>query len=200
MKLTGIILTIPLSILIIYGSEFYSLWVPSQDARLLQVLSILTCFGLIFTSGIQCLHNIFTVVNKLKLNSILLLLSGVLSAGIVFILLKTTDLGILAIAGVSSFVNLARNMIYTVPFTAKYIGFKWNTFFPEVISSVISVIVLTMVGIIIKQFVVVNSWIMLIIAAGITAILGLIINMFIVLSREERNFLLKLFKKKLKIA
>lgn len=199
MKLTGIILTIPLSILIIYGSEFYSLWVPSQDARLLQVLSILTCFGLIFTSGIQCLHNIFTVVNKLKLNSILLLLSGVLSAGIVFILLKTTDLGILAIAGVSSFVNLARNMIYTVPFTAKYIGFKWNTFFPEVISSVISVIVLTMVGIIIKQFVVVNSWIMLIIAAGITGVLGLIINMYIVLNKEERLYLLELFKKRINL-
>ena len=114
--------------------------------------------------------------------------------------MKTTNLGVFAIAGVSSFVNLARNMIYTVPFTAKYIGLKWNTFFPEVLSSVTSVIVLVLVGTTIKQVVTVNSWIMLIIAAGITAILGLIINMFIVLSREERNFLLKLFKKKLKIA
>ena len=78
--------------------------------------------------------------------------------------------------------------------------FRWNTFFPDVLSSVTSVIILVLVGTTIKQFIIVNSWIMLIIAAGITAILGLIINMFIVLSREERNFLLKLFKKKLKIA
>ena len=81
-----------------------------------------------------------------------------------------------------------------------YIGFRWNTFFPEVLSSVTSVIILVLVGTTIKQFIIVNSWIMLIIAAGITAILGLIINMFIVLNKEERNFLLKLFKKKLKIA
>ena len=42
MKLTGVLLTIPFSILIIYGKEFYSLWVPSQDASVLQILSILT--------------------------------------------------------------------------------------------------------------------------------------------------------------
>lgn len=200
MRLTGVLLTIPLAILIIYGSEFYSLWVPSQDAKLLQILSILTCCGLIFTSGIQCLFNVFTVVNKLKLNSLLVLLSGAVSTLIVFILMKTTNLGVFAIAGVSSFVNLIRNMIYTVPFTAKYLGFKWNTFFPEVLSSIISVIVLTLVGYIIKQFVVVDSWVLLIIACGVTSIIGLIINMFIVLNKDERIYLLGIVKRKVKMA
>lgn len=200
MKLTGVLLTIPLSILIIYGREFYQLWVPSQDAKLLQILSILTCFGLIFTSGIQCLHNVFTVVNKLKINSILLLFSGIISTTIVFILLKTTNLGVFAVAAVSSFVNLSRNMIYTVPFASRYLGFKWNTFFPEVLSSVISVIVLTLVGYIIKQFIVVDSWILLILACGITAIIGLVINMFIVLSNDERKYLLGMIKRRVRIA
>ena len=200
MKLTGVLLTIPLSILIIYGSEFYSLWVPSQDAKVLQMLSVLTCFGLIFTSGIQCLFNVFTVVNKLKLNSILVLLSGAVSTLIVFVLMKTTNLGVFAIAGVSSLVNLIRNMVYTVPFTAKYLGLKWNTFFPEVLFSAISVIVLTIVGFIIKEFIIVDSWFMLIIAAVITSIIGLGINMFIVLNASERNQLMSVFKKKVKLA
>lgn len=199
MKLTGILLTIPLSILIIYGSEFYSLWVPSQDAKLLQILSVLTCVGFIFTSGIQCLFNVFTVVNKLKLNSILTLLSGAVSTLIVFILINTTNLGVFAIAGVSSFVSLIRNMLYTVPFSAKYLGLKWNTFFPEVLSSVISVIVLTIVGFIIKGFIIADSWFMLIIVAGITSILGLGINMFIVLNKNERQYLLFIIKNKIKI-
>ena len=200
MKLTGVLLTIPFSILIIYGKEFYSLWVPSQDASVLQILSILTCGGLIFTSGIQCLFNVFTVVNKLKLNSILVLLSGAVSTLIVFILMKTTNLGVFAIAGVSSVVNLVCNMVYTVPFTAKYLGLKWNTFFPEVFSSAISVIVLTIVGFTIKRFIIANSWFMLIIAVGITSLLGLAINMFIVLNKDERNQLIGIFKKKLKLA
>lgn len=200
MKLTGVLLTIPLAILIVYGREFYHLWVPSQDARILQILSVLTCFGLIFTSGIQCLFNVFTVVNKLKINSILLLLSGLISTIIVFILLNTTNLGVFAVAGVSSFVNLARNIIYIVPFAAKYLGFKWNTFFPEVLSSVVSVIVLTIVAYIIKQFIVADSWILLILVCAITAIIGLVINMFIVLNNDERKYLLGMIKRKIRTA
>lgn len=200
MKLTGVLLTIPLVMLIIYGREFYSLWVPSQDAKVLQILSVLTCFGLVFTSGIQCLYNVFTVVNKLKINSILVLLSGVVSTLIVFILIRTTNLGVFAIASVSSFVNLARNMIYTVPFASKYLGVKWNTFFPEVLASIKSVIILSLVGYLVKQIVIADSWIMLIISVAITSSIGLITNMFIVLNREERKYLIGLlinrFKRK----
>ena len=41
---------------------------------------------------------------------------------------------------------------------------------------------------------------MLIIAVGITSLLGLAINMFIVLNKVERNQLIGIFKKKLKLA
>ena len=199
MKLTGVLLTIPLTILIIYGVEFYSIWVPSEDAKLLQSLSILTCFGLVFMSGSYCLFNVFTVVNKLKINAILLLLSGAFSTGIVLILMKTTKLGVFAIAGVSSCVNLVRNLLYTVPFAAKYLGFKWNTFFPEVLSSFISVLILSIIGTIIKHFIIVDSWISLIISAGITSIIGLPINLFVILNKSEREHLITIFKKRVRI-
>ena len=114
--------------------------------------------------------------------------------------MKTTNLGVFAIAGVSSSVNLVRNMIYTVPFTAKYLGLKWNTFFPEVFSSVVSIVVLVVIGIIIKRVVIVDSWIMLVISAGLTGGVGLIINVFIVLNKNEREYVLGLLKKKLNIA
>lgn len=189
MKLTGILLTIPLTILIVYGKEFYQLWVPNENSSILHILSVLTCFGLIFTSGTQCLYNIFTVTNKVKVNSLLLLSSGIVSSIIVFILLKTTNLGIFAIAAVSSFVNLFRNMIYTVPFTAKYIGLKWDTFFSEVLSSVKSVIILTIIGFVIKKFVMVDSWIMLILSCLLMGVIGLILNIIIVLNKHERKYL-----------
>ncbi|PRR76502.1 lipopolysaccharide biosynthesis protein [Clostridium thermopalmarium] len=198
MKLTGILLTIPLSILIIFGDSFYSLWVPNQDAQVLQILSILTCFGLIFTSGIQVLFNVFTVTNKLKWNSVLLLISGIVSTGIVFLLLKTTNLGVYAVAGTSSFINLIRNMLYTVPFCAKYLKLKWNTFFPEVMYSILSVIVLIFIGSFIDHLFIINSWWTLIIAACITSILGLAINMMIVLNKDERRHFINIFLKKIK--
>ncbi|MCR8746798.1 oligosaccharide flippase family protein [Romboutsia lituseburensis] len=199
MKLTGIILTIPLTILILYGKEFYQLWVPSENASILHILSVLTCFGLIFTSGTQCLYNIFTVTNKVKTNSLLLLSSGAISTVIVFILLNTTDLGVFAIAGVSSTINLIRNMIYTIPFTAKCLGLEWNTFFPEVFSSVLSVITLTIIGSTIKGFIIVDSWKILIISCLLMSMTGLIINMIIVLSKDERKYLIDKIINKVKL-
>lgn len=198
MKITGIILTIPLSILIVFGQEFYKLWVPSQDAQLLQILSILTCFGLIFTSGIQCLFNIFTVVNKLKFYSMLILVSGVVNAIVVFVLLKTTSLGIFAVAGVSSFINLARNMIYVVPFSAKYIKLKWNTFIPEVFFSVISVIISVLIGYGIRRLFFVDSWTMLALCAGVTAIPAFFVNIMLVLNRKEREYFFNIILRKIK--
>lgn len=189
MKLTGILITIPLSVLIVFGMDFYRLWVPAQDARVLQILSVLTCFGLIFTSGIQCLYNIFTVVNKLKLYSLMILLSGALNAIVVFLLLKTTNLGIYAVAGVSSFVNLARNMLFTVPFGAKYLNLKWNTFLPEVGTSVLSVVILVSVGFGIRYVIDINSWVSLFTSAALMAIAGLGVNLWIVLSSSERKYL-----------
>ena len=200
MKITGVLLTIPLSIMIIFGKEFYQLWVPSQDARILQVLSVLTCISLIFTSGIQCLYNIFTVVNKLKVYSMLILLSGVASTIVVFVLLKTTGLGIYAVAGVSSFVNLTRNVCFAVPFGAKYLKLKWHTFYPEVAYSALSVVLSVLIGYGVKQFFVIDSWFMLALEGGLTALLGFFVNIFIVLNKNERKHLLKILTKKIKKA
>ncbi|MDO4924989.1 MAG: lipopolysaccharide biosynthesis protein [Turicibacter sp.] len=198
MKISGVLLTIPLVILIVYGEEFYQLWLPSENAYILQILSVLTCFGLVFLSGIQPLFNVFTVTNKVKTNSLLLLLSGGISTLIVFILLKTTNLGVFAIAAVSTFINLVRNIVYTIPFTAKYLNLKWYVFFPEVLTSMISVIILSFVGIFIKQFIIIDSWIILIIICLTTSIIGLLLNMLIILNREERKQILYIFASKLK--
>lgn len=199
MKLTSIVMTIPIACVVVLGDRFFSLWVPSQDAQLLQILSILSILGYMFTSGTQILYNVFDTVNKVKQNSIAMITSGIISALVTFILVKFTDYGIFAVAGVSTFVNLARNMIFTVPMAAKYLGFKWYRFFPQVATTVISSLVLVGIGFFIKPVLPQGSWIMLILAATVLAILGLAINIGIVLNKSERKFLLDKIEAKLHI-
>ena len=100
-------------------------------------------------------------------------------------------------SGVSTFVNLARNMGFTVPITAKYLGFKWYQFFPQVATTVISSLVLIGIGFIIKPVLPQGSWITLILAAVVIGIIGLIINVGIVLNKSERAFLFNKIKNKL---
>ena len=86
MKLTSIVMTIPMACVVVLGDCFFALWVPSQDAQLLQILSILSILGYMFTSGTQILYNVFDTVNKVKQNSIAMITSGIISALITFIM------------------------------------------------------------------------------------------------------------------
>lgn len=188
-KIMEILVTVPLGIIIIFGFEFFTLWVPSLDAKVLQILSLLSCFFLVFTSGIQCLYNIFTVTNKLKFNSILTVASGVVSTGIVIILLKTTSLGIYAIAGVSSFVLLVKDLLLVVPYAAKCLDIKWTSFYREILYSIPCVLVSSGIGFLLRQIITIDSWLPLIAAVLITGVIGIILDVYIILNRNERKYI-----------
>lgn len=200
MKLTSIIMTIPIAIIVVLGKSFFSLWVPTQDASLLQILSILAILGYMFTSGTQILYNVFPTVNKVKQNSIAMIVTGIISVLLTILLIKTTDYGIYAVAGVSTFCNLARNMTFTIIATSKYLGFKCSIFYKQVFQTIFSSIVLIIVGYLLTANIVIDSWIAFIIAAIIIGSVGLAINVLIILNKEERKFLIDIIKKKLNIS
>ncbi len=200
MKLTSIILTIPIALVITLGDNFFALWVPTQDARLLQILSILSILGYMFTSGTQILYNVFSTVNKVKPNAIAMIIGGVASTCITLTLVAVTDLGIYAVAGVSTFCNLVRNMFFTLPATAKYLGYKWNKFYPQVIMTAISSIGLLVVYYFVAKLLPGQTWIELILSAAVLGIIGIIINVALILNKSERRFLFSKVDNKLHLS
>lgn len=198
MKLTSVIMTIPIAMVIVLGKEFFSLWVPTQDAQLLQILSVLSIYVYMFTSGIQILYNVFQTVNKVKANSIAMLITGIISIGITLYFIKYTDYGLFAVAGVSDTCNLVRNMLFTVPITAKYLGFKWNTFFKQVFQTIFTSLILVIVGFLIRRCFYINSWLMLCVVGVIIGIVFLGINIILILNKEDRKYIFNKIKNKLK--
>ena len=87
-KILGVFCSVTLSGLIVLGDIFFQLWVPEQNATLLHQLMILTVFGSAVNGVVNAIYNIFTVTNKLKFNSVLVILTGAVSTVLVFILLK----------------------------------------------------------------------------------------------------------------
>lgn len=199
MKLLGIIATIPVSILVSFGEEFYKLWVPNQNPKLLQILSIITVAKIIVNGSINSIYGVFTVTNKLKTNAMLLLFTGVINLAIIFILIQMTNLGIYAIAGVSTALSIIRNLAFTAPYGAKCLGLKWHTFFPEIIKGIAAFIVVTIIGMSINILFEVSSWQRFLALSAVTSVLGLIINIMVILNKFERNQIKLLIKQKLNI-
>lgn len=197
MKILGILIAVPISLLIVYGDIFYSLWVPTEDASLLQNLSVVSVITIAFSGSINTIYNIFTVTNKLKANAMWLIITGLINTLIVFLLLKTTTLGLYAIVGVSTIISILRNLLFTAPYGAKCLNVKWNMFYPEIFKSILSVIIGIIVALPFKVLLNVDSWLQLALIVIISALIGICLNILLILNKREREIFIRLIKNKL---
>lgn len=191
MKMTACIMTVPLVGIIAFGDRFYKLWVPSQDAQLLWVLSVLGLFGYVFTSGVQILYNVFAALNRVRVNALAVFISGLVSVVVTLLLIQTTNWGMFAVAGVSSTVNLIRNLCFMLPVTAKYLGCKWYSFYPQVLRSIFCVMVLLTIGLMVKAAIPNGGWVFFLLSVCIYALLGFVFNVYFLLSKYERMIIVK---------
>ncbi|WP_127836925.1 lipopolysaccharide biosynthesis protein [Clostridium prolinivorans] len=192
MKLLGMLACIPMSILFVYGDVFYKLWVPDQNALLLQMLSIISCFELVFALPQESLWNVFTATNKVKQSSIVLFFTSLLSiiitmSGIIFA--KNANQKLFIIAGTSTIVAVIRTLTFLPIYGAKCLNFKKTTFYPLIVRNTISVVIVTLISFFIKNKIIVNTWIRFFIICIITAIIGIFINIILILEKEERKIL-----------
>ncbi len=191
------LLSIPLAFLTVYGLEFYRLWLPKENARELYQLTILIIGTLYVSMSIQVLYHVFIITKKVKENSLVMLLSGVLTTSLVFILLKTTNWGIYAVAGVSTVIGLIRNLTFTPMYAAKSLGVKWYRFYSDIGLGFVSIGSIVILGMLSKQIIVIDSYFRLFLIGIPTGILAVILNYFIILTRNERVIIMDKVKQSL---
>ncbi len=187
-KLLGVFSGIPIAILVGFGRQFYQLWVPTQDAGLLHLLTVITCFNLIFALPLEPLYNIFTVRNKIKVSSIALICFSFASILTVFIglsFINGENAKIIYIASVGAFYNVVRLLTFLPIYGAKCLDFKATTFYPVIFKNVLSVAVLSGIAVALNFVIKIDSWILLMLGCLVVGIVGIITNILILFSREE---------------
>lgn len=195
-RLLLIIMGVPFSGFIIFGEIFFSLWMPNQDSSLLQTLSIISMISLVFILGTLPLWQVFVIVNKNKTNSFTVVAGGIINFTLTFVALQITDFGVFAVLGVSSLVSLLRNILFTVPFSAKYLGLEWYSFFPLISLTCVTLAVNLSLGFVLNHIFFISNWSGLIGVVCIFSLLSLFLNSFIIFNKNERENLIKSLAKK----
>lgn len=199
-KLLSLMMTVPLAGFIIFGTEFYHLWLPSKsmdEIQKIQILSILTLAPYILSAYIYTLTSIDTATNQLRRPVICSFIMSVVTVITEIILLKTTNLGLYAIAGASSFYWILKILIFN-PINAAYnLKIKWNTFYPPFIKAIMCLLIIMSIFYIGNTFMIINSWLNLIIIAIIFGIIGYIVNFIILLNKEEKEKVINIVKRKI---
>lgn len=179
-----------LSILIIYSEDFYKLWLPGQNARLLSILTILSLGTVLISCCIYSLFSVFSLTNKVKTNSVVMLASGVISITITYICLKTTDWGVYAIVGVSSGVGIIRNLFFTPWYAAHCLDLPWSFFYKRIMLNLSNVAIMLIIASLLKSMLPVKTWFDLFLNFMAAAMTGGVVSWFLVFSTVQRKVLL----------
>lgn len=194
MKINSVLVTVPAVGVMVMSGALYRLWVPSLDARLLQTLTVLAMLKYVFFSGATVLNNVFPTVNKVKYNSIAMIVMGLSSILTTLVLVHYTEYGIYAVAGVSSVMAIIKNFVFMLPVTAKLLGYKWYQFFPQVGTSVLCFSFTTVIALALGKVLPTDTWLHFFLTCALIGVLGLTVNMMIVLNKEERKLVLSRIK------
>ena len=198
MKIVGLFVSIAIGILIVYSDAFYSLWVPNEDANNLHWLTVVTVAPMIFGGSVNPVFGLFATTNKLRIPSLVLLGAGILNTLVVFILLKTTNLGIWAIALTGAVQGGMRNALFTPIYGARCIGQKWNALFPTMFKAICGLGIVVGVGYVAKTFMPTGNWVNLIFTMGLVATISALLNLTIIFNKSERIYLKRIVISKIK--
>jgi O-antigen/teichoic acid export membrane protein len=192
MRFLGFLSSIPIAILFAYGDMFFQLWVPGEDYFLIHIISIFTCIELCFALPQEGLWNVFTVTNKVKPASINLFVMSVLTILSVFIAMNIVEPNnrIYYLGGLTSLFSTIRLLTFLPIYGAKCINLKWTAFYPVLIKNLLSILILTFISIFFKKMINQISWLTLVFLSLLTLIIGSCINIFLILNRTERKFIL----------
>ncbi len=69
-RLLGFFACIPIAFLYVYGRDFFTLWMPGQDAGTAACALLLSAGAFIFALPLEPMWNIFTVTNKVRQSSL----------------------------------------------------------------------------------------------------------------------------------
>lgn len=197
-KILGIICTVPAVMIIIYGEYFFRLWVPNEDAHYLQMLSIISVIPVLLHSSMWTVYGLNVTNNKIKTPALVLIGTGLISVLITLILLKTTNLGVFAVTGVSSFCNTVFYLIFIPMYAARKMDFPIGVFYPHIIKSLLYTAVMALVFYPITKVCsgFLNSWVGFFVMAGLSEVIGVVIYFFTVCSKNDRRMILSNVKLK----
>lgn len=193
-KIIGLMSTTPILLVMIFGTEFFSLWVPDQDALKLQELSILTLIPLIVHANMWTIYGLNIVLNKVKIPSIVLIFTGLLSIIVTIGILVFRIESIYVILVISAVFNISYYLGFIPIYASKQLNIRFLVFYNHIVKSLLFSILFIFIGGYIKSNIYIDSWIGFFLWGGLFGIVGILMNSAIILDKYEFNKIILLTK------
>lgn len=189
-KINGMLSNILFAGFAIFGSVYYKLWTPGEDYVLLQSVSIVVILGSIIEGAVHPLYYAYTLTLKNKIPCYVTIASGVCNVAGMFFLLEYTNADIYAVVGTTAVLTWLVNFVFNPIYAAKSLNVSKWTFYPILLRHILSCVLMTAAFYGISRIWFPDTWLELLAVALICAVVGAVIHLAMVLSREEMKKIL----------
>ena len=191
LKVISSILGIVVGGLIVFGNEFMSIWI-TEDYIKYSLLIILSVCSLHVTYSAELINQLLITVNKTKFPAIISVIAGIFNVLGAVLLMEVTGNGIYGIAIAQLIVGVVRAGIILPLYAAIQLKKNCFIFIKNQLKGSVPMVLTVGIGVLIGQAIQVESWMTLILAAGITGCIAILIS--ILIDRDIRDFTFQFIK------
>lgn len=196
MKLSGMLSNIVFAGFVALGMAFYKLWIPGEDIAVIYTLTVINNMVTIPGGPMQPLYYIYTLTLKKKVPTFITIGGGLLNVAGMYLLIRYTGLGVYAVVWTTVIIMMLINFITNPLYMAHVLEQPWWTFYPAILRNLVSCGVLVVVFKALSRLYTPTSWLTLILSAVVLAVVGGVLHMLIVCSREDWKLLREKVRRK----
>ena len=190
-KICGFLGSVPILGFIVFGRDFYHLWLPTlthAEVVKINILSVLILLPTVFNVYISPLNNVNSITRNIKIPAIVSFVIGVVNIVVELILVHTTNLGIYAIEIVTAVLLTAQVLVFLPLYAAWNLKVSWDTFYKPLGRGMAATAAVLVIFLGIHRLVNIDGWLALILVCLAAAVVGYAVNYFLILDSEDKKF------------
>ncbi len=204
-KILGVFLTVPFAGVIVFGPEFFGLWLPESvyDSAAIQqvyLLMLLTLINVIINAYMYSMHALLIALDRVKVYSIMVFGCSIVSICTTLSLVAFTGLGVYAVAGTSTAVLGIVNLLVVPLYVEKQLEIRPFTLLGTILKSHGTLIITCLLFLAIKQILTINGWISFFVICALCAVLGYVADVWLLLNKDEKQRVFQKIKARMKKA
>lgn len=158
-KVLSIISCTPVIMIILFGKDFFSLWVPAQNIDELYLLSTISILGLWIHGNMWTINGLTTINNTIKVPACILCLFGLINVVLIIILVKEFSFGIMIIPLVGLIINIIYYLIFCLTYISKKLKIPIKYLYKNIFMSFAFTACMLSLGFYLKKYIEIKSWI-----------------------------------------
>lgn len=200
-KAIFLVVLLPLSVFFVYGEVFFHLWLPTQDAKALHILSVITLVPFIVHGTIETVYHVFVITNKLRIASFWGIFISVFNFVLVILLCLYSSLGIYSIPVAALISGVLSHLTFTPLYAAYCLQESRWYFFKKIIKGLAGFLVLIAISYGWKQLdlFTVDNWLKFVLNCFIIGLLLLIVTLFMNFDASTRADVVRRIRQKVNI-